>query len=167
MKWFSKVSNVEELKSAYRKLAMANHPDRGGTKEAMQEINEEYTILFEQLKNTHKSAYGSGNYQAKEPTKETPEDFINIVNELFRLDGIMIELCGRWLWISGNTKVHKDQLKALGCKWSQNKQMWSWHFPEDGAIRRKGKKAWEMEKIRACFGSETLSQTKEADLVPA
>lgn len=159
IKWIVPVpDNVEDLKSIYRKLALENHPDRGGDKVKMQEINAEYTELFEALKNTHKSTRPDGpkTYQAAEATKETPEDFINICAELFKLSGLEVELCGRWLWIGGNTRQHKDRLKALGCKWSKNKEKWSWHFPEDAAMSYKGKKSWSMDRIRMQFGSEKL-----------
>ena len=46
LKWFKDCDCIEELKSQFRKLAMAHHPDRGGRKEDMQEINAEYTALF-------------------------------------------------------------------------------------------------------------------------
>lgn len=166
IKWFRpEPDNVEDLKSLYRKLALEHHPDRGGSKDAMQAINAEYTELFESLKNTHKSSRPDGprTYEAQEKTAETPEDFIRIVNELFKLDHLEVELCGRWLWISGDTKKHKDRLKALGCRWSKNKQKWSWHFPEDSAMTYKGKKPWSMDRIRLQFGSERLGQDDDDD----
>lgn len=159
IRWIVPVpDNVEDLKSLYRKLALENHPDRGGDKVKMQEINAEYAFLFESLKDVHKSSRPDGprTYTAEQKTKETPEDFINICAELFKLDGLEVELCGRWLWIGGNTMAHKDRLKALGCKWSKGKQKWSWHFPEDAAMSYKGKKAWSMDRIRLQFGSERL-----------
>lgn len=158
--WFRpEPDNVEDLKKAYHKLAMAHHPDMGGSKEAMQEINLEYEALFERLKDIHRSSRPEGprTYEAQEKTKETPADFINICNELFKLHGLEVELCGRWLWIGGDTRQHKDRLKALGCKWSKGKQKWSWHFPEDAAMTYKGKKSWSMDRIRLQFGSEVLS----------
>ena len=164
IKWIIPVpDNVEDLKSIYRKLALENHPDRGGSKEAMQEINAEYSALFDKLKDIHKSTRPEGprTYEAQEKTKETPEDFINICAELFKLRGLEVELCGRWLWIGGDTRQHKDRLKALGCKWSRGKQKWSWHFPEDAAMSYKGKKSWSMDRIRLQFGSEKLSGEEE------
>ena len=34
---------------------------------------------------------------------ETASDFIQIINALMKIKGIKVELCGSWLWISGNT----------------------------------------------------------------
>ena len=163
MKFFQNVDNIEDLKAEYRRLAMLHHPDRGGSTETMQKINAEYSRLFERLKDIHKSTRPDGprTYTAEQKTTETPEDFINICAELFKLDGIEVELCGRWLWIGGDTRRHKDRLKALGCKWSKNKEKWSWHFPEDAAMSYKGKKSWSMDRIRLQFGSERLGAEED------
>jgi DnaJ family protein A protein 2 len=41
----NKNSSPEEIKTAYRKLAKENHPDKGGDKETFQKIQEAYDIL--------------------------------------------------------------------------------------------------------------------------
>lgn len=41
----SKTSSSEDIKRAYRKLAMKHHPDRGGDAETLQKINEAYDTL--------------------------------------------------------------------------------------------------------------------------
>jgi hypothetical protein len=42
MAYFDHVISREELKTAYRRLVMAYHPDRGGDVEIMKKINYEY-----------------------------------------------------------------------------------------------------------------------------
>ena len=44
--YFKNISSVEELKKMYRTLAMKNHPDVGGSEEAMKAINIEYEVMF-------------------------------------------------------------------------------------------------------------------------
>lgn len=44
--YFTNINSFADLKSQYRSLAMANHPDRGGSEEAMKAINAEYDRLY-------------------------------------------------------------------------------------------------------------------------
>ena len=46
MTYFENVTSYENLKTQYRTLARAHHPDVGGTEEAMKAINAEYERLF-------------------------------------------------------------------------------------------------------------------------
>lgn len=46
MKYFNKITSLENLKDQFRKLALTNHPDKGGNTSVMQEINAEYDVLF-------------------------------------------------------------------------------------------------------------------------
>ncbi len=54
-------------------------------------------------------------------TAETMADFKKITDELLQYDNIFLEICGLWLWISGDTKPIKDKLKALGCFYASKK----------------------------------------------
>lgn len=95
MKWFNPVpKTLEELKKAYRTLAMKHHPDLGGNVADMQSVNNEYDELFAKLKDTHTTVDGN-TYTAT--TNETPEQFRNIIDKLITLDGIVIEIVGSWL----------------------------------------------------------------------
>ncbi len=48
----SKTASPDEIKQAFRKLALQHHPDRGGDPEKFKEINEAYQILSDQTKTT-------------------------------------------------------------------------------------------------------------------
>lgn len=45
MTYFLDVKEKSDLKSTYRKLSLAYHPDKGGELKKMQAINEEYNML--------------------------------------------------------------------------------------------------------------------------
>ena len=154
MKYFANIKTLDELKAQYRRLAMQYHPDRGGSTEIMQQINSEYERLHERLKAQH-------NAEADEyhQTTETAAEFIEIINALIKLSGLVVELCGSWLWIGGETKAHKDELKAMGCRWSQKKGLWYWRHEEDGHRWYKGKKS--MEEIRSKYGSQVFEGREE------
>ena len=149
MKYFMNCKTLDELKREYRRLAMIHHPDVGGDLETMKAINAEYDEMHEILKAAH-------NQQADEhhQTTETPDEFRDIVERLLRMDGLEVELCGSWLWIGGNTREHKDELKAAGCRWSSNKKLWYWHHAEEGRRWHRGTKT--INQIRSKYGSQTF-----------
>ena len=118
-KFFSNCKTLEELKAEYRRLAMKHHPDRGGDLETMKAINAEHDALFEVLKKKHNTE--TDEYHQ---TTEAAEEFRDIITALLMLDDLEVELCGSWLWIGGNTKDHKEALRAAGCRWSSNKKLW-------------------------------------------
>ena len=61
MAYFKNINSLAELKKEYRRLALENHPDRGGNNEVMQQINSEFEHFHEIWKNdTTVSAYASG-----------------------------------------------------------------------------------------------------------
>lgn len=129
MKWFNNPETLEDLKKQYKKLAFQNHPDRGGKTSDMQEINAEYEALFSRLKDTHKNAEGEF-YTARTATTETATEFMDIIEKLIHMEGIEIEVCGSWVWVTGDTRPHKEELKALSFRWSSNKS--AWYFHRDG-----------------------------------
>lgn len=146
-KYFTNINTLEELKKECKRLALTNHPDRGGNVEVMKAINAEYDEIFAKVKDIHKNA--KGETYTKENT-ETPDMFKDIIDQLIKMNGVEIEIIGCFIWLSGNTKEHKDQLKALGFKWHSNKKLW-YKSPE--GYRRKTRKNMSMDEIRNAFGT--------------
>ena len=157
-KYFANVTTHDDLKSAYRTLCKAYHPDLhpdDPTATArMQAINAEYEALFNILK-ARNNAAASANESGARWTTETPAEFIAILQQLIPLDGLNIELCGSWLWISGNTYPHRDALKSAGCRWSSSKKMWYWRHAEDAEYRSRGTSS--MGEIRSKYGCERIT----------
>lgn len=102
-KYFVNCKNLDELKKAYKAAAMKNHPDMGGDTATMQAINAEYEARFEVLKRSQNEQAAADTTGRTHATTESAGDFIAIISALLKLDGITVELCGRWLWIGGET----------------------------------------------------------------
>lgn len=117
--FFKGIETLEDLKRQYRALALQNHPDRGGDVEVMKAINNEYDKLFAQVKDTHKNKEGE-TYTKENP--ETAEEFKDIIDKLIKMQGVEIEVIGCFIWLSGNTKEHKEAIKALGFRWHSKKK---------------------------------------------
>ena len=65
----SRNASQDEIKRAYRKLAMKHHPDRGGDAEKLQEINHAYDTLKDPDK---RSAYDNPQPQYRFTTSQNP-----------------------------------------------------------------------------------------------
>lgn len=161
--YFTTATTAEELKQLYKKLARDLHPDCNPTKDTtaeFQEMQRQYTKAWEQLKNIHKNS--EGETYTKEST-EAPEEYMDMINRLLKIPGLFIELCGSWLWITGNTKEAKDILKSMGFKWSKNKAAWYFHFEP---YRKRSKKSCSMDEIRSMYGSEAYkTSTSDPDRI--
>lgn len=153
-RFFENVETLEQLKAEYRRLTKLHHPDCGGDLETMKQINIEHDRLFEILKAKQNAKADADSTGRTKRTTETAEEFRTILEKLMRIDGLEVELCGSWLWIGGETKPHKDELKAAGCRWSRNKGMWYWHHKEEGQKWHRGKST--MGEIRSKYGSQHI-----------
>ena len=151
---FENITNLDDLRKAYRAAAMKAHPDHGGSNEAMQAVNTAYEIRFNQLKNEQNRRADADPTGKTRHVNETPEQFRSVLEALLKIDGIIIELCGSWIWVSGDTRSHKDEIKSAGCWWAKQKKMWYWRAPEDA---HHGRSASTMKHIRSKYGSERIT----------
>lgn len=148
--YFTNIANIDELKKAYRKLAFQHHPDRGGNLEIMKKINAEYEAMFKKLNIVS---------EAGESKYNLDDGFREMINKIINLEGIDIEICGLWVWVSGNTKEHKEALKEAGFYWASKKKMWYWR-PEEAKVKgSSGIK--DMDYIRNMYGSESIKTAKK------
>lgn len=151
---FENCRTAEDLKKEYHRAAIRLHPDNGGNEEEFKSMQAEFAKVFDRLKNVHLNKDGEMYEKTGEyASTETAEEFMEIIEQLMSFTGIEIEICGSWLWVSGDTRQIKDDLKEIGCKWSSNKKMW--YYQRDGR-RRYSKKPWTIEQIRGVYGSQKV-----------
>ncbi len=140
--------NIETLTKAYKKAIFKHHPDHGGTSEAFIELKNAYESLVKEIKYPSKK-YSSDTKQVEDIMANYSQELINKIMELIEKfatnDDININIIGDWIWLDGQTKTYKEQIKSLGFKFSKNKTAWYWH---NGNYRRfGGKKDYSMDEI--------------------
>ncbi len=158
--YFRECKTLEDVKKAFRTLAKLYHPDmKTGDTEKFKAINNEYEEAFEYFKNDYNNKAENKNKQ----NKETPEEFREIINVLIRLEGLEIEICGTWLWLSGNTYKYRDIIKSLKFKWSNSKKEWYFYNGIDEMLKIRGSKT--MEEIRKKYGSEVFKSNSTLNYI--
>lgn len=151
---------IEDCKEQYRELAMKHHPDRGGTFEAMCKVNEEWDWLSKHNYNIHRGMDGQiYTDERQDIPDEVTSKYAALINALIRLDGVGIEICGSFIWLSGDTYRWRGPIKALGFKYSRNKKMW-YMAPSK---RRGRNNNWSMDRIRMAHGSYTVTEGAEEE----
>lgn len=55
-------ASADEIKKVFKKAAVKHHPDRGGSKEKFQEVNEAYQVLSDDRKRQQYDAYRKGGF---------------------------------------------------------------------------------------------------------
>lgn len=161
MKYFENIKTLEELKKAYKKLALKLHPDvnkETDTTKEFQEMQNEYERIFNQVKNKRYNT--EGNIYDKE-TNEAPEEFKDIIDKIIFFEGVKIEIIGSWIWLSGNTYAYKDQIKDLNFKYSKNKKSWYFNGEEKQKYRRGH---FTMDQLRERFETSTIQTQKQVAL---
>ena len=147
--FFSQLEDIQELKSAYRALTKKHHPDiTNDNGDAMKKINAEYDWI---LKNGIKSKDGI-NLNEDEIILE--KEYRDVVENTCALDGLIVELFGRWIWFTGETYKWKHILKDLNCKFSGKKSAWYWRPDEEKVFSRK---KLTMDEIRRLHGTKQFS----------
>ena len=138
-------ANQEAIKTAYRKACIKYHPDKNPAGlEMMKAVNVAYQFLQEIGYNGEEKPIN------EEVNSNFGEELNAAINAVVGLVGINIEVCGAWVWLTGNTRLHKEIIKAAGFWWAKKKQAWYFR-PPDHKSSNKGD--WDLDKIRDTYGS--------------
>jgi len=148
MIYFKECNNIEEVKARYKTLAKIFHPDMGGSTELMQALNAEYALACA-------SVLQDENLTAEEAAEYTrlSEEYRAVIEKLIGLTGIIIEVVGNWVWVTGLTYPVKKQLKEAGLFFAPKKV--AWYYRAEEYKTKGGKKT--LDEIRAKYGSEKVN----------
>lgn len=164
MKWFKDINDLNELRKLYKKLVIKYHPDNNGDEEIIKSINVEYDILFKKFKSGYENSESYKNTTEKQrQSYDSVKDRMlrEMIVKLCRFPELIIEICGVWIWVSGNTKAYKDELKSLGLHYASSKKCWYIHY--DDYVKH-GKKTAPMSYIRNRYGSVVVHAGNKDDI---
>jgi len=150
----------EIVQAAYRRAAMRYHPDRNPAGLVMMKaVNAARAVLADFV--------GRLDHNDAEKATRYGGDLNDAITALLYCVGLDLEICGAWLWVSGDTRAHKDTIKAFETE-SGNKFRWhskkvKWYFaPNDFQGRRRFRGYVDMEDIRERYGSQHVETQQRA-----
>lgn len=164
MTYFKNCKTLQQLKIEYKHLVKMHHPDNGGSDEVIKAINADYERLKKILPDMDLDEKQQEINENTADQAGLSEALKNILEKVSKIPGIIIEVCGSWIWVSGNTYSVKDILKNLGFKFSGKKKMWYFREETEGCKTRYKRKERTMEDIRDLYGSEKVSYRGAAAL---
>ena len=144
----------EDLKKLFKKLALINHPDKGGDTIKMQNILDAYEVLKDQYSFVSNSKDQDHFEEDVHFWDIDDEDMKKAYLKICNIEGLSIEICGFWMWVTGQTYSHKKELKEAGLYYASKKQAWYWK-PADYVSYSNGKTT--LEEIRKAYGSKGIS----------
>jgi hypothetical protein len=138
------IKDLDTLKKQYIKLSKKYHPDAGGTTIQFQQLQNEYNILLNKILNNSQL-----NQSQKQNEKDLDLAIREIVDTLVNIDGLNVELIGKWLWISGNTYPVKTILKQAGLTFIKKEGNPFWVYK---GVESTSRGQSSMEEIRKKYG---------------
>jgi hypothetical protein len=148
MIYFHNCKSIDDIKALYRLLAKEHHPDKGGSTEAMQTINSEYAFACAKI-------LRGDNLSDIETEAEIlkAEKYREALEKIIDLEGIIIELVGAWIWVTGNTYPHRTIFKESGFIFAPKKV--AWYFRTD-EFKTRNSQQLTLDEIKSKYGSKNI-----------
>ena len=145
--YFDHIATMDGLRAEYRRLIKINHPDAGGDEAAMKAINLAYEKAVDYIRRHGEKA------EADKAAADVPAEFMSAVSAVVACPGLIVEIVGAWLWVTGDTYRNRDRLKAAGYRWAAKKSAWYWH-PADAKPGRPSRLS--LDQIRDKYGAQRV-----------
>mgnify|MGYP001570856200 CR=1 FL=1 len=155
MNYFKDCFTEQQIKARYRELCKLHHPDLGGSEEIMKQVNLAYE---ERLRMEFRKGMSDDD---AESFVDLERELAKKIAEIIGLQGVIIELVGRWMWVTGDTFPVRQILKAAQFCFASKKRAWFFHLPQDTCPSRAKK---SLEEIKSKYGSRVYSAAPRACL---
>jgi hypothetical protein len=142
------ISDIDSLKKEYFKLAKKYHPDMGGTTAQMQQLVSEYDSLLKKL--LQGSSLSS---EQKANELQLDEAMRNVIDQLIGLEGLDVQIVGKWIWIGGQTYPVRNELKKAGLIFIKKNNVPYWVYK---GVESRGKGNLTIEEIKSKYGAKKV-----------
>lgn len=140
----------QAIKKAYRRCCQKYHPDKGGSVYMMQCVNQAYDVLRDFDPENH-------NPDFETVDSDYTAELNKAINAVINLDGVIIEVCGNWVWLTGNTKPYSKEIGRHGAGFFWAKKKKAWYFRPSG-YKSKSRGTFSLDDIREKHGSQFVSK---------
>jgi hypothetical protein len=151
--YFAGCETTDEVRDRYRDLALRHFNDAG----VMEAVNAAFNAVIRTSTASEKPYLTETQV---EEHADVADQMADAITRLAALPGISIEICGSWVWVTGDTKTVKDDLKAAGLQWAPRKDGQPWYWKPAGGRRRRGKN-WSLDQIRTAHGSVRVGRSDD------
>jgi curved DNA-binding protein CbpA len=169
-KYFPEVLDINSLRTQFREFCLKLHPDKpGGNAEAFKAMKAEYDYI---IKLAASSEAGKAIAEDRKAgfTFEGEQVLAEAIERFLRYPGIVIEICGSWLWMTFETFQPKEVFLSMienGANWSKSKKKY-YYSPYAQGFKGKRKSRYSMDRIRNEYGSRIIKgSAKERELLAA
>ena len=142
----------KEIKKAYKAASKKYHPD----------VNSGGEFMMKAINNAFDSLKDYEGEQVEDFTEQNYGEELNAAIQAIIELNLNIEVCGSWVWVTGDTRAVKDTLKGAGYRWANKKK--SWNFRPAG-WKSKSRGSYSMNKIRNTYGSQKVRNEKETSKI--
>jgi len=161
--FFNSKMTREEIRKAYRTLAMQHHPDHGGDLATMQALNAEYDWAMDVATRNEMPGRTEASYDFQAGTNRKIRE---AVEAALKHTILTVEVTGWWIWVSGTAKrgtspandAALDALQKAGYHWHSAKKLWYY-----AGIPSKNRREWSMDEIRNTYGSKVREGQSESN----
>jgi hypothetical protein len=150
--YFAESKTKEQATEFFKHLAKIHHPAKGGKPETWAAINAQFLAYKEPEPQPEPQA------AQEEPAtqKEVPECVIHAAKLAKEVDSALtVEIVGKWVWVTGDTKQHWPSLKAIGFYYSAKKESCYYHDPKE-KFKKRTKRLVPHEEVIKKYGVQQL-----------
>lgn len=165
-----KTMTWDEAKRHYYQLALKHHPDRGGDVETMKVVNGAWDFV----KNSIADSHGKANNKHAGYSNWAVGMFDELMKTALKIAKISpslnVEIAGYWIWVTGETKAHKDEIKKITLKIYTNKGEFdihpkyhatkqAWYF---SGVKSSGTGKMSLDEIRNTYKNQKITYTENS-----